>query len=152
MKSGLLKKVLVIVVLLGAGTLLARYHVANQRYYPVTQLTSSEGYTFHMVQDRVDTRAKCGAANDIFLAPLKSQCTQCTIVYARCERELQGLELKLLMGEAVPHHVVAARGFRMAVEGPAQSVRQSCEAIAAQIVRSGGSSAACVNPGVMRRP
>lgn len=147
-----MKKALFLLVLLGAGALLASYHVANQHYYPVTRLESSDGYTFHLVQDRVNSRAQCGAANDLFLGPLKSRCTQCSVVYARCERELQGLELKLLLGEPVPLHVVVARGLRMALEGPPRTVRRDCEAMAALIVKTGAPSAACAYPGTMRRP
>ncbi|MDH3321067.1 MAG: hypothetical protein OEO84_15460, partial [Betaproteobacteria bacterium] len=62
-----MRKALIILVLLAAGAVLARYHVANQHYFPVTKLASSDGYTFHMVQDRTDTRDACGKANDRFL-------------------------------------------------------------------------------------
>jgi hypothetical protein len=147
-----MKKALFLAVLLGAGALLASYHVANQHYYPVTRLESTDGYTFSLVQDRVKSRTQCGEANDFFLGPLKERCAQCRIVYARCERELQGLELKLLMGEPLPLHVVVAGGFRMALEGPAKTIRRDCEDMAALIVRSGAPSAACAYPGTMRRP
>ena len=147
-----MKKALFLLVLLGAGALLASYHVANQHYYPVTRLESTDGYTFHLVQDRVRSRNQCGKANDLFLGALKERCAQCRIVYARCERELQGLELKLLMGEPLPLHVVVAGGFRMALEGPAARVRRDCEDLAALMVRSGAPSAACTYPGTMRRP
>ena len=147
-----MRQALVIMVLLAAGAVLARYHVSNQRYYPVTRLASSDGYTFHVVQDRVDTRGACGVANDRFVAPLKEGCPQCRLVYARCERELQGLELQLLMGEPVPLHVVVAPGLRMAMEGPAATLRGDCESMAAAIVREGVASAACAYPGTMRRP
>ena len=84
-----MKKALLTFVLLAAGAVLARYHVDNQRYFPVSKLTSADGYTFHLVQKRVDTRGECGVANDRFLKPVKATCQQCEIVYARCERELQ---------------------------------------------------------------
>jgi hypothetical protein len=145
-----MKKALLIVVLLAAGAVLARYHVANQRYYPVTKLASADGYTFHMVQDRTETRGKCGAANDRFLGPIKATCPMCEIVYARCERELQDLELDLLMGDPVPLHVVVAPGLRLAIDGPSRTLRRDCEHIAAAIVTSGVPSAACVFPGTLR--
>ena len=145
-----MKKALFIVVLLAAGAVLARYHVDNQRYFPVTKLASADGYTFHLVQDRVDTRRDCGEANDRFLKPIKAACQQCEIVYARCERELQGLELALLMGDAVPFHVIMTPSLRLAVDGPARAVRQDCEHIATAIVKSGVPSAACVFPGTQR--
>lgn len=137
-------------MLLAAGAVLARYHVDNQRYFPVSKLASADGYTFHLVQDRVATRGDCGEANDRFLKPIKATCQQCEIVYARCERELQGLELALLMGDAVPLHVIMTPSLRLAVDGPARAVRRDCEHIATAIVNSGVPSAACVFPGMQR--
>jgi hypothetical protein len=147
-----MRKALAIIVLLAAGAVLARYHVENQHYFPVTKLASVDGYTFHMVQNRTDARGDCGKANERFLVPLKTACAQCEVVYARCERELHGLELALLMGDAVPVHVVIAPGVRLAMEGPPATLRRDCEAIAASIVKAGVSYAACVFPGTLRRP
>ncbi|MEX2198621.1 MAG: hypothetical protein WD886_07400 [Burkholderiales bacterium] len=141
---------MLIVVLLAAGAVLARYHVDNQRYFPVSKLASADGYTFYVVQDRVETRRECGEANDRFLKPIKATCPQCEIVYARCERELQGLELALMMGDAVPLHVIMSPSLRLAVDGPARAVRQDCEHIATAIVNSGEPAAACVFPGTQR--
>jgi len=147
-----MKQALVIVVLLVAGSVLAYYHVANQSYFPVAKLVSADGYTFHMVQDRRAQRNACGQANDRFLAPIKARCLQCDVVYARCERELQGLELALLMGDPVPVHVVISPGLRLAMEGPKERVRRECEQLAADLVKAGAPSAACVFPGTMRQP
>jgi len=152
MRSVPIYKILAIVVLLAAGAVLARYHVDNQRYYPVTKLASADGYTFVLVQDRVDTRGACGVANDRYLDRVKATCLQCDVVYARCERELQGLELALMMGDAVPMHVVVAPGLRLAIGGTARTLRRDCEYIAGTIVASGVKSAACVFPGKLRRP
>jgi len=74
------------------------------------------------------------------------------VVYARCERELQGVELALLMGDPMPMHVVIAPGLRLAIEGPKQRVRQECEQLATELVKGGARTAACVFPGTMRRP
>lgn len=104
------------------------------------------------VEDRTAERGDCGKANDRFLGPLKKTCAHCEVVYARCERELAGLELALLMGDPVPMYVVIAPGLRLAIEGPAQSVRRDCEHIAANIVKSGTPSAGCVFPKTLRRP
>lgn len=147
-----MRKALIILALLAAGAVLARYHVANQHYYPVTKLASSDGYTFVMVQDRTDARDACGKANDRFIAPLKKTCPQCEVVYARCERELHGLELSLLMGDAVPVHVVIAPGVRLSMEGPVRTLRRDCEAMATAIVKTGVPYAGCVFPGTLRRP
>lgn len=145
-----MKKALFILVLLAAGAVLARYHVDNQRYFPVSKLASADGYTFHLVQDQVDTRGDCGEANDRFLKPIKATCQQCEIVYARCKRELEGLELSLLMGDPLPLHVVMTPSLRLAVDGPPRAVRQDCEHIATAIVKSGVPTATCVFPGTQR--
>jgi len=145
-------KALFMLALLAGGSVLAHYHVANQHYYPVTRLASTDGYTFTLVQDRADTRGACGEANDRFLEPLKAACHQCSIVYARCERELQGLELQLLMGDPVPMHVVVAPNLRLAIQGPDKGVRGGCEAIATEIVKAGVKTATCVYPNKLRRP
>ena len=147
-----MKQALVIAVLLVVGSVLAHYHVANQSYYPVAKLASADGYTFYMVQDRRAQRNACGEANDRFLAPIKARCLQCDVQYARCERELQGLELALLMGDPVPVHVVVAPGLRLAMEGPKERVRRDCEQLAIDLVKGGAPSASCVFPGTMRRP
>jgi hypothetical protein len=146
------KQTIVIVALLALGSVLAHYHVANQSYFPVSKLASADGYTFHMVQDRVAQRGACGEANDRFLAPLKKSCAHCSVVYARCERELHGLELALLLGDPVPMYVVIAPGLRLSIEGPAARVRADCEHIAANLVQAGAPSAGCVFPGTLRRP
>ncbi|MDA1118301.1 MAG: hypothetical protein O2979_09920 [Proteobacteria bacterium] len=147
-----MQQALVILALLALGAVLAQYHVANQSYFPVTKLASADGYTFHMVQDRTAERSDCGKANDRFLAPLKQACRYCEVVYARCERELHGLELALLMGDPVPMHVVVAPGLRLAIEGPEKSVRRDCEYIANDLVKGGAAAASCVFPGTLRRP
>jgi hypothetical protein len=146
------KQAIVILVLLVLGSVLAHYHVANQSYYPVSKLTSAEGYTFVMVQDRTAQRSACGKANDRFLDPIKARCTACAVVYARCERELQALEFALLAGDAVPMHVVVAPGMRLAMDGPKERVRQECEQMATMLVNGGHKTAACVYPGTLRRP
>ena len=147
-----MKQAIVILVLLAVGSVLAHFHVANQSYYPVSKLSSADGYTFHMVQDRRAQRNACGQANDRFLAPIKARCLQCQVVYARCERELQGVELALLMGDPMPMHVVIAPGLRLAMEGPKERVREQCEQFATDLVKGGARTAACVFPGTMRRP
>jgi len=147
-----MKKALFLLVLLVAGAVAAHFHVENQHYFPVTLLKSTDGYTYHMVQNLVKSREACGEANDRFVEPLKDQCRQCKIVYVRCERELQGLELKLLMGEPVPMHVVVAPGLRVGMEGPAAQVRSACQYMAESIVRAGLPSAACAFPGTVRQP
>lgn len=145
-------KILLMLALLGVGAVLASYHVANQHYYPVSKLASSDGYTFTLVQNRVQARGDCGAANDRVIDPLKKTCPQCEVVYARCERELRGLELALLMGDPVPYYVVTAPNLRLVVEGPAHTLQRDCEYIAERIVKAGVRAAACVFPNKLRTP
>lgn len=152
MKTLPAKQTVAVLALLALGAVLAHYHVANQSYFPVSKLASADGYTFHMVQDRTAERGACGKANDRFLAPIKKACAHCEVVYARCERELHGLELSLLMGDPVPMHLVIAPGLRLAIEGPAERVRRDCEHIATGLVKAGTPSAGCVFPGTPRRP
>jgi len=147
-----MKQLIIILVLLVLGSIVAHYHVANQSYYPVSKLTSAEGFSFVMVQDRTARREDCGKANDRFLKPIKERCQMCDVAYARCERELNGLEFALLSGDAVPMHVLVAPGMRMAMEGPRERIRQECEQLAALLVKSGQKTASCVFPGTMRRP
>ncbi len=147
-----MKQAIVILILLAVGSVLAHFHVANQSYYPVSKLVSAEGYTFHMVQDKTAQRSACGQANDRFLGPIKQRCLQCDVVYARCERELHGVELALLKGDTMPMHVVVAPGLRLAMEGPKERVRQECEQMATAMVKGGARTAACVFPGTLRRP
>ena len=114
---------LILVVLVAAGAVLAHLHVESQTYYPVVRVATPEGLTYNAVQDGLRDRQACGAANDRFLAPLKQQCKLCKVVYARCERALEGVEAALHDGKIVVLHVVAAPGFRMAIEGPAPGAR-----------------------------
>jgi len=147
-----MKQAAVILVLLVLGSVLAHYHVANQSYYPVSKLTSADGYTFVMVQDRTAQRSACGEANDRFLKPIKARCVMCEVAYARCERELQSFEFALLAGDPVPMHVVVGPGMRLAMDGPKERLRQECEQMAAMLVKAGHKSAACAYPGTLRRP
>lgn len=141
-----MKHALVLIALAIAGSVLAYFHVASQTYFPVVRLSSSDGFTYVVVQDADADRNACGEANDRFLEPVKKLCTQCKVEYARCDRELEGIELALSAGEPIPHHAVVGRGVRVAVQGPPDKVRAVCEEIASDIVRAGVPSAACVFP------
>ena len=124
---------------------LAHLHVLSQSYHPVVQLSSPDGLVYTAVQDAKHERQECGAANERLLAPVKKDCKSCRVVLARCERELQGMELAVHAGRRVPHHVVTGPGVRMVIAGPEANAKASCQLIADQMVRS-GLSAACVSP------
>ena len=135
-------------LLLAASAWIAHLHVISQSYHPVVRLASPEGLTYIAVQDAQSERQACGAANDRFLSPIKKSCAQCRVVVARCERRLEGLELDVHEGRTLAHYLVSGPGVRMAIEGPEAAARASCVQIAAEMVRSGLRSAACVPPAV----
>jgi len=141
-----MKQAIIALVLIAIGSWLAHLHVVSQLYYPVVQLSSPEGLTYTAVQDSTHERQACGAANERFLGPVKERCKQCKVVFARCERHLDGLELALLDGVPLPHHRVFAPGIRMAIVGPAAPAKTTCEFIAGDLVMRGQRSAACVYP------
>lgn len=141
-----MKQAIIVLALIAAGSVLAHMHVAVQTYHPVVRLTSPDGLTYTAVQDPTRERQACGAANDRFLGPVKQQCKDCKIVVARCERQLEGLELALLDGEPMPHHRVLSPGLRIAIVGPLEKAKINCQVIVDELVRRGMRSAACVYP------
>ena len=140
------KQAVIAAVLIGASVGLAHLHVVSQTYHPVVQLSSPDGLVYTAVQDPKHERQACGAANDRFLAPVKKECKQCKVVVARCERELEGLELAVYERRQIAQHVVTGPGVRMAIAGPDAMANASCQQIAEQMVPSGLRSAACVRP------
>jgi hypothetical protein len=141
-----MKQALIALVLIAVGSWLAHLHVASQTYYPVVRLASPDGLTYTTVQDEVQERRACGAANDRYLKPIKELCKTCQVVFARCERKLEGLEAALAGNAAVPHYTVFAPGLRIAVEGPVEAAKASCDFIAGDMVKRGLRSAACLYP------
>lgn len=118
----------------------------SQSYYPVVRLSSPDGLTYIAVQDALQERQACGAANERFLRPVKRGCKACQVIVARCERHLEGLELAVHEHRSIPYHLVSGPGVRMAIEGPEAAARASCEQIASEMVRGGLQLAACVPP------
>jgi len=140
------KQILIAVLLIAAGAVLAHLHVASQTYHPVVQLTSPEGLTLTAVQDPPRERQACGAANERVIRPMKAGCKECQVIFARCERELEGLELALVNGGSVPYYRLYSPGSRMAIAGPVASAKAFCETVAANLVKQGWRSAACISP------
>jgi hypothetical protein len=140
------RHVVIAAVLIAVSVWLAHLHVVSQTYHPVVQLSSPDGLVYTAVQDARHERQACGAANDRFLEPVKRDCKQCKVVLARCERELEGLELAVYERRQIAQHVVTGPGVRMAIAGPEATAKASCQQIAEQMVRSGLRSAACVRP------
>ena len=137
---------LLIAALLAIGGVLAYYRVRALSYYPTIRIETPDGYTFTVVQDVRRGRNECGDANARFLAPLATICKNCKLVYARCLRKLEGVELTLMIENPPPLYVVRAAGVRMAVSGPLAHLRTVCDDIAASLVKSGLQSAACAYP------
>ncbi len=142
-----MKQVIIAALLIAAGAVLAHMHVVAQTYYPVVHVTTPEGLKYTAVFDRTDERRACGAKNDRFVAPFKSMCKECQVVLARCERELDGLELALSEGKKIPsHHLVFAPGLRVAISGPEAMAKLGCDTIARGLNERGMRSVACVHP------
>ena len=141
-----MKQALIALVLIAVGSWLAHLHVSSQTYYPVVRVTSTDGIVYTTVQNEVSERRACGAANDRFLKPIKEMCKECQVVFARCERKLEGLEAALAAGGAVPHYTVFAPSLRIAVDGPAAAAKATCDFIAGDMVKRGLRSAACLYP------
>ena len=137
-----MKQVVTALLLIAAASVLAHLHVTAQTYYPVVRVSSPEGLVFTAVHEPTSERGACAAANERFLAPLKSMCSECRVVAARCERELEGAEAALSVGKS-PHHRIFAPGVQVAIVGPDEAASLSCS----QIERTGGAPGVrCVPP------
>ena len=140
------KKTLLAMVLLGAGLALAQLYVEAVAYYPVVKVSAPGGIEFTIVHDAIGSRRVCGATNREFINPIRSECKQCKVVYARCELELKGAELALIRRQALPFHTVAASNMRLLVTGPAKAAKRACEALAVNVLKNGVQTATCLGP------
>jgi len=147
-----MKQVLIAVILLAAGSVLAHMHIVTQTYHPVTRVSSPEGLVFTAVQAATRERHECGAANERFLTPVKNLCAQCKVMAARCERELEPFERAVLQDRALGHYQVSAQGLHLAIQGPQEAARASCELMAGTLKRMGVASAACLSPDAQPTP
>src|SRR5207247_10062378 len=110
--------VIIGVVVVGLASLVAHLYVQSQVYYPVVRLDLPDGLSIAAVLPETKERKACGAANDRFVAPFKQTCKECKVAVARCERQLEVLELAMREGAPVAYPMVVARELRMAVMGP----------------------------------
>src|SRR6266850_8218429 len=131
-------------VLIVAASVVAHLYVQSQVYYPVVHLNLPDGLSIAAVLPETKERKACGAANDRFVAPFKQTCKDCKIAMARCERQLEGLELAMHDGIPVPHPMVVARELRMAVMGPPEAAKAGCQVLAANMVANGVKTAVCI--------
>ena len=140
------RKAIVALVLVAIASVAAHLYVQSQVYYPVVRVDLTDTLSIAAVLPETKERKACGLANDLFLAPFKQQCKDCKITRARCERQLEGVELAMHDGLPVPHPMVVAREARIAVIGPDQKARAGCQYIAANLVASGIKTAVCAQP------
>ena len=140
------RKSIVALVLIAVASVAAHLYVQSQVYYPVVRVDLTDTLSIAAVLPETKERKACGLANDRFLAPFKQQCKDCKITQARCERQLEGVELAMHEGLPVPHPMVVAREARIAVIGPEQKARAGCQYIAANLVASGIKTAVCAQP------
>lgn len=140
------KKTLLAVVLLAAGLALAQLYVEAVAYYAVVKVSAPGGIEFTIVHDAVGSRRICGATNREFIVPIKAQCKQCKVVYARCELELKGAELAILRRQPLPFHTVSASNMRLLVTGPPKAAKRACEALAVNVLKNGVQTATCLPP------
>src|SRR3954465_13645270 len=131
---GVLKKYGVAVlamILVGVSSVIAHVYVQSQVYYPVIHIALPDGVSVAAVLAETKERKACGPANDRFLSPIKQQCKECKLMSARCERELEGLDLALRQGDPVPYPIVVAKDARVAFMGPPDLAKIGCDAAAA---------------------
>jgi hypothetical protein len=145
-----MRRVIDVTVLLLIAAWLAQWHVNKQSYYPVLKIAAGDEVFFTALLEPVAERRACGEATKRFLEPVRGDCPECKVVYARCERELHGLEGALAAGKAIPHPKVSMPGLHIAVEGDEAAAQASCEMIAVDALRRGVETATCVQPAVGR--
>ena len=137
----------IVLAMVAAGSVLAYMHVASQVYYPVVRIASPDGVSYTALMDPTDDRRDCGAANERFLGPVKSQCQDCKVVFARCERKSEAIDLAIHHGEPVRLHWVVLSGLRIAVVGPEETAKAICDQIAGVLLKGGLRSSGCLHPG-----
>jgi hypothetical protein len=142
----LAKKTVFVAAVIAIGGVLAHMHVAAQIYHPVVQISSPDGLTFTALQDETTERRRCGELNDRFIQPVRSHCKQCRVVYARCDRQLTGVEAALATGRPLPYHLVLSPGLRLAISGPEAPAKQTCDFIASDLLKHDYRTAICVYP------
>jgi hypothetical protein len=140
------KKALIALVLVAVASVAAHLYVQSQIYYPVVRLDLADGLSITAILPETKERRACGLANDRFVAPFKQACRDCKISMARCERELEGVELAMHDGLPVAHPMVVAKELRMAVMGPLEAAKAGCKVVAANMVASGVKTAVCIEP------
>lgn len=128
------------------GVLTTSFKPHDPMVIPVVRMRSPEGFFVTYVHDRVAGHKACRKEVQIYVEALLKPCPACSIESSECATSLYGLEKALVEDRPLPVHVVRSAAIRMAVVGPPQRVRAWCETVAAEIVRRGLITAACVYP------
>jgi hypothetical protein len=145
------KKFAGVTAVLAAIVFAGHWYVESQRYHPVVRVNMVGGLTIAALLPETKNRQTCGSASERFLTPFR-QCKDCKIVEARCERDLDGIELALQRGVPLPYPTVVAREARIAVMGPPELAELSCRATAEAMVAKGLRSATCIPARAAARP
>ncbi len=114
-------------------------------FYPVVRTSMPGGYSMASIR-RPMTKDACEQANTRFVAPIKSDCAECKVVYAGCDVTLPATEKALLAGEAVGQYAVAAGTLHLLLTGPEAVTKPVCEQMVADLVKK-GTAAKCLAPG-----
>jgi hypothetical protein len=145
-----MKKLLIAAVLVFVASLVAHLHASMQTYHPIVKIASPDGVQYTAVFDPVSDRPSCGVSSKRFLEPMRDYCPKCEVLSARCERELQDLDLALALDLPAPVHVLQVEGMRIAITAEEAKARLTCNFMAAHAVREGAPSASCVFPQASR--
>lgn len=137
------RHVLIAVVALLAGGVIAHFHVAAQTYRPIVRVEAPDGVTYTAVLDAMHDRPACGAASLRFVTPLKADCPDCRVVFARCRREGEGLPTSAT-DTGKGGTLVRMPGVNIRIDAPNEKARSTCEWMAESVHRLGVQGARCV--------
>src|SRR5205814_3324092 len=132
--------------LLSNSFVVAFLYVKSQVYSAVVRLELPGDLKIAGVLPETKERKACGDSNDRFLAPFKQSCKECKIAMARCERQLEGLDLAIREGTQATYPMVIASEARLVVMGPPQKAKAGCQFLATSMVARGLRTAVCVEP------
>lgn len=141
----MIRHVLFAVAALLVGGVIAHYHVAAQSYQPMVRVETPDGVSYTAVLDTVHERPACGVASERFVAPIKADCPECRVVFARCRREAEGLPaLANELATAEGRSLVSMPGISISIEASPEAARRTCQWIVESVHRLGVQSARCV--------
>jgi hypothetical protein len=139
-----MKKISIALVLIAAVGTLAHLHAASQTYRPVVSIASPDGLTYTAFLDLTAERTACAAANGDYLATVRSQCLDCKVVLARCERVTEGADAAF--PQFRPEHRVVSEGLMLDIGGPHDKASATCAYMAKDLIRQGLRQSACLPP------